>query len=60
MDSDWVYADYDSDVGDSGGPVGKVSGSNINIYGIHRGNSPDESYSAYVPYDTIKSYLDLD
>ena len=59
-DSDWVYANYYAVRGDSGAPVGKVSGSNISIYGIHRGDSPDYSYEAYVSYDTLKSYLDLD
>ena len=58
-DSDWVYANYAGQNGDSGAPVGKVSSGTINIYGIHKGDSPNLQYSAYVPYDTIKSYLRL-
>ena len=46
-------------IGDSGAPVGKVSGGDIDIYGIHKGNSLYGGYEAYVPYDNIKSYLNL-
>ena len=54
-----VFATYNAIPGDSGGPVGKVSGSVIDIYGIHKGNSWYGNYEAYMPYDVLDSYLDL-
>ena len=59
-DTNRIYADYTSDEGDSGAPVGKVLSGEIDIYGIHEGTVVGSSWKQYVPYDVIEDELGLD